>query len=165
MRMASACQGIGLLCGATSRTPQMLFALASRADASRASPESRPHTRCPHRPPKPSISIARRGHSRARTLGALLVPLDEDYGIPLRRAARHRRPAWKPTVRRGTLVASLRALWASLERTSGAFKGIEIAAIGGRIHPHYGVFRADSLANTWIWSPRRLCQPCACLPA
>jgi hypothetical protein len=79
---------------------------------------------------------------RARTLGKLLVPLDADYGIPLRRAPDVRptsdKPAWKPTARErtlGRLAASVTGPdWRA--RT----KGIEIAAIGGRIHPHYGVF-------------------------
>ena len=78
---------------------------------------------------------------RARTLSALLMPLDEDYGIPLRRAPDIRQacaeafgPGEEPS------IASLRALLGVIGAHEWRTKGIEIAAIGARIHPHYGVF-------------------------
>jgi methylase of polypeptide subunit release factors len=74
-------------------------------------------------------------------LGALLVPLDEDYGIPLRRAPDIRQacteaygPGEEPS------IASLRTLLGVIGAHEWRSKGIEIAAVGGRIHPHYGVF-------------------------
>jgi len=78
---------------------------------------------------------------RARTLGALLVPLDAHYMIPLRRAPDIRQAcaeAYGPAEEAS--VASLRALLGLIGAHEWYLKGIEIAAIGGRIHPHYGVF-------------------------
>jgi SAM-dependent methyltransferase len=78
---------------------------------------------------------------RARTLGMLLVPLDADYSIPLRRAPDIRRAcmeAWGPGTR--ATVASLRELLGVVGAHEWRETGIDIAAIGGRIHPHYGVF-------------------------
>jgi methylase of polypeptide subunit release factors len=69
------------------------------------------------------------------------VPLDEDYSIPLRRAPDIRQAcleAYGPG--EGPSVASLRALLGLIGAHEWRIKGIEIAAIGGRIHPHYGVF-------------------------
>jgi SAM-dependent methyltransferase len=78
---------------------------------------------------------------RARTLGALLVELDADYGMKLRRA---------PDVRQactevygpgdGPCVMSLRMLLGLIGAHEWRVKGIEVAALDGRIHPHYGVF-------------------------
>jgi SAM-dependent methyltransferase len=137
-----ACQGTALLWrGDFQNARQMLLALASRAD------------RQPRKEKKSAASAMPASHAeafhlyrqvrsqRARTLSALLVPLDEDYGIPLRRAPDIRQacaeaygPGEEPS------VASLRALLGVIGAHEWRIKGIEIAAIGGRIHPHYGVF-------------------------
>ena len=51
------------------------------------------------------------------------------------------KPARKRTAQaEGPSVASLRALLGLIGAHEWRTKGIEIAAIGGRIHPHYGVF-------------------------
>jgi SAM-dependent methyltransferase len=74
-------------------------------------------------------------------LGTLLVPLNEDYGIPLRRAPDIRQAcaeAYGPG--EGPSVVSLRELLGLIGAHEWRTKGIEIQAIGGRIHPHYGVF-------------------------
>src|SRR4029077_6326670 len=92
--------------------------------------------------PAEAFHLYRQARSqRARTLGALLVPLAQDYGIPLRRAPDLRQacaeafgPGEEPS------IASLRALLGLIGAHEWRIKGIEIAAIGGRIHPHYGVF-------------------------
>ena len=78
---------------------------------------------------------------RARTLGMLLLPFDADHGVPLRRA---------PDVQLACLeaygpadapyVASLRELLGLIGAHEWRKKGIAIAALGERIHPHYGVF-------------------------
>lgn len=78
---------------------------------------------------------------RARTLGMLLVTVQADHSIALRRA---------PDVRQAFLevygpvdeayVLSLRELQGLVGAHEWRSKGMEIAAIGGRIHPHYGVF-------------------------
>jgi methylase of polypeptide subunit release factors len=71
----------------------------------------------------------------------LLVPLEANHEIPLRRAPDFRQActeAWgtgeEPS------VASLRELLGLVGAHEWRAKGIAIPAIGGRIHPHYGVF-------------------------
>jgi SAM-dependent methyltransferase len=78
---------------------------------------------------------------RARTLGRLLVPLDHDYTVPLRRAPDMRQactevysPAGEPS------VTSLRELLGIAGAHEWRKRGVDVPALGGRIHPHYGVF-------------------------
>ena len=78
---------------------------------------------------------------RSRTLAMLLLPLSADYSIPLKRA---------PDVRLACVeaygeatepsVLSLRELLGLIGAHEWRKKGVEINALGGRIHPHYGVF-------------------------
>jgi methylase of polypeptide subunit release factors len=78
---------------------------------------------------------------RARTLGMLLVELQPDYGIALRRA---------PDVRAACLetfgaadaasLISLRELQGVIGAHQWRLRGIDIPQAGGRIHPRYGVF-------------------------
>ncbi|GAA4428535.1 class I SAM-dependent methyltransferase [Acidovorax lacteus] len=81
---------------------------------------------------------------RARVLAAVLVPLEGDYAIALRRAPDWRAAcaqAWGPPGGQPSVV-SLRELLG----LNGAFewrrKGVPVPALGpeARIHPHYGVF-------------------------
>jgi len=137
-----ACQGTALLWrGDFQNARQMLLALASRVDRQRRKPRKSAASSMPTSPAE-AFHLYRQARSqRARTLGALLVPLDEDYGIPLRRAPDIRQAcaaAYGPG--EGPSVASLRALLGLIGAHEWRIKGIEIAAIGGRIHPHYGVF-------------------------
>jgi SAM-dependent methyltransferase len=134
-----ACQGTALLWrGDFQNARQLLRALASRADRRPRKPEE---SLVPSSPAE-VFHLHRRSQSqRARTLGALLVPLEEDYGIPLRRAPDVRQAcvqAFGPG--EGAAVASLRALLGVIGAHEWRTRGIEIAALGGRIHPHYGVF-------------------------
>src|SRR5690349_1695720 len=78
---------------------------------------------------------------RSRTLNSLLIPLDEDYTIPLQRAPDIRQAcaeAWGPAPTRS--VTSLRALLGVIGAHEWRTKGIDIPEAGGRIHPHFGVF-------------------------
>lgn len=78
---------------------------------------------------------------RARTLSALLVELNEDYGMELRRASDVRQvcnEVYGPAD--GPCVLSLRMLGGLIGAHEWRLKGIEVPVIGGRIHPHYGVF-------------------------
>ena len=103
---------------------------------------------------------------RARTLGMLLIPLAVDYRIPLRRApdliaactqAYGPAPANDLTtpaaLDAGTGTANATAVLPATDSVVtlrellgviGAYewrrKGVEVAALGERIHPHYGVF-------------------------
>jgi SAM-dependent methyltransferase len=137
-----ACQGTALLWrGDFQNARQMLLALASRADRKPRRPRKQ-HTSSIHSSAAEAFHLYRQARSqRARTLGNLLVPLDEDYGIPLRRAPDVRQAcveAYGPG--EGPSIAPLRALLGLIGAHEWRTKGIEIAAIGGRIHPHYGVF-------------------------
>jgi methylase of polypeptide subunit release factors len=78
---------------------------------------------------------------RARTLGMLLLPLEADFSIPLRRA---------PNVKEACAeaygsgdepsVVSLRELLGVIGAHEWRKKGVDIPALDDRIHPHYGVF-------------------------
>jgi methylase of polypeptide subunit release factors len=136
-----ACEGTALLWrGDFHNARQLLQALARRA-------ERKPRKGKPQAPPASpaeAFHLHRQAQSqRARTLAMLLVPLDADYGIPLRRAPDLRLPcaeAWGPAGDEASVV-SLRELLGLVGAHEWRKKGVEIAALGGaRIHPHYGVF-------------------------
>lgn len=118
----------------------MLTALGNRAD--RAARKSRASAATSIAGPAEAFHLYRQARSqRARTLNALLVPLDDDYTIPLRGAPDIRQacaeaygPAQAPS------VASLRALLGVIGAHEWRTKGIELPEAGGRIHPHFGVF-------------------------
>jgi methylase of polypeptide subunit release factors len=137
-----ACQGVGLLWrGDFQNARQMSVALARRADRpSGLSEKSGASGRSES--PSEAFHLHRQARSqRARTLGSLLVVLEEDYRVLLRRA---------PDVRQACLdafgageepsVISLRSLLGLIGAYEWRTNGIEIDAIGGRIYPHYGVF-------------------------
>ena len=137
-----ACQGVGLLWrGDFQNARQMLVALGRRADRPSGPPGKAAASRRPESPAE-VFHLHRQARSqRSRTLGSLLLSLEEDYGILLRRA---------PDVRQACMevfgaaeepsVISLRSLLGLIGAHEWRTSGIEIAAIGGRIHPHYGVF-------------------------
>ena len=137
-----ACQGTALLWRSDFQNArQMLVALASRADrqsrrAKKPAASATPPT------PAEAFHLHRQAQSqRARTLGMLLIPVDADYRVPLRRApdvGRALAEAWGPAER--PCVVSLRELLGLIGAHEWRSKGIEIPAVGGRIHPHYGVF-------------------------
>jgi SAM-dependent methyltransferase len=136
-----ACQGTALLWrGDFQNARQMLRALASRAD--RRLKEKKPAAAPTAALRADAFHLHRRARAqRARTLGMLLVALDEAYRIPLRRAPDVRQAcveAYGPA--EGPSVLSLRALLGVIGAHEWRTKGIDITAAGGRIHPHYGVF-------------------------
>ncbi|MGF6370230.1 methylase of polypeptide subunit release factors [Paraburkholderia sp. RAU6.4a] len=98
---------------------------------------------------------------RARTLGMILIPLDADYAIALRRAPDVRQAcieAYGPASGDASVV-SLRELLGLIGAHEWRKKGVEITALGERIHPHYGVFSpvrgeyVDLVARTPLPSP------------
>jgi len=137
-----ACQGTALLWrGDFQNARQMLHALASRVDRPSRKAKKQSVAEAP-RSLADAFHLYRQGRSqRARTLGALLIPLDADYGVPLRRAPDIRQACtetYGPTTQAS--VVSLQELLGAIGAHEWRTKGIEIAAIDGRIHPHYGVF-------------------------
>ena len=134
-----ACQGTALLWrGDFNNARQMLVALRSR---SYRQPHKRKQ-RAAAAAPAEAFHLHRQAQAqRARTLGMLLVPVEADYGIALRRAPDLRQACTEAWGAGGVAsVASLRELLGIVGAHEWRTEGIEIPAIGGRIHPHYGVF-------------------------
>ena len=78
---------------------------------------------------------------RARTLGMLLLPLEADYSIPLRRAPSVKEACFETYgVGEEPSVVSLRELLGVIGAHEWRKKGVDILELGDRIHPHYGVF-------------------------
>jgi methylase of polypeptide subunit release factors len=118
---------------------QLLQAMARRIDRK---PRK---AREPASSPIEAFHLHRQAQSqRARTLGMLLLPLDADYGVPLRRAPDLRQAcaeAYGPADETSEAsVVSMRELLGLIGAHEWRKKGVEIPALGDRIHPHYGVF-------------------------
>ena len=138
-----ACEGTALLWrGDFQNARQLMQALARRAER-----RPRKHRdKAPPASPAEAFHLHRQAQSqRARVLAMLLIPLDADYGIALRRAPDLRvacTEAWGPGQQ--ACVASLRELLGLVGAHEWRKKGVEIPALGApphnRIHPHYGVF-------------------------
>ncbi|MDJ0325125.1 class I SAM-dependent methyltransferase [Cryobacterium sp. PH31-AA6] len=112
---------------------QLLQALARRVDRGRHAPAT-------------DLAAAFRRHRtealrRARLLGLLLVPLEADYTVPLRRAPDLRQACAETYGPAGEAsVTSLRELIGLVGAHEWRINGVEVPALGARIHPHYGVF-------------------------
>ena len=132
-----ACQGVALLWrGDFQNARQMLNAMASRADRP---PRKRP---APPKTPTDAFNLERQSRAqRARTLGMLLVPLEADYTVALRRAPDVRDACSEAygTANEASVV-SLREMLGVIGAHEWRRKGAELPAAGIRIHPHYGVF-------------------------
>jgi methylase of polypeptide subunit release factors len=138
-----ALDGTGLLWhGDFQNARQMLQALVRRIEhkggrakrAKAAKPEATP-TELFHRHRLAQLQ-------RARTLAMLLIPLQADYSIPLRRAP-DVRDACAEAYGAGpgdTVVISLRELLGLIGAHEWRRKGVMIPALDDRIHPWYGVF-------------------------
>jgi SAM-dependent methyltransferase len=139
-----ACEGTGLLWqGDFHNARQLLQALARRTE------------RKPKKNKKPTPEVAHQqvfnAHrlalgQRARILAMVIVPLEGDYAIPLRRAPDLKlacTEAWGPANGEACMV-SMRELLGVVGAHEWRKNGVEIAALGdapnNRIHPHYGVF-------------------------
>jgi methylase of polypeptide subunit release factors len=92
--------------------------------------------------PAESFHLHRQARShRARVLGRLLVLLEDDYRLNLRRAPDVRRActeAYGPPS--GPTAVSLTELLGVIGAHQWRTKGVEVPALNARIHPHYGVF-------------------------
>ena len=147
-----ACEGTGLLWrGDFHNARQLLLALARRIDH-----VPRRKARAPAPPPPADAAPGAAFHrhrqaqsQRARVLAQVLLPMDADYGIPLRRAPDVRlacTQAWGTAgdAEAEPSVLSLRELLGLISAFEWRKKGVPFAALGpapdNRIHPHYGVF-------------------------
>ena len=133
-----ACEGTALLwSGDFNNARQLLQAMARRMRRSLGK-------RAPTAAQSPAAAFH---HSRlaqsqnARTLAMLLIPFEAGHQVPLRRAPDVHQacneafgPAEEP------YVASLRDLLGVIGAHEWRKKGVEVPALGARIHPHYGVF-------------------------
>ncbi|QYF92522.1 class I SAM-dependent methyltransferase [Massilia sp. PAMC28688] len=137
-----ACEGTALLWrGDFQNARQLLSALARRTDHKGGKGKKAKAARVPASPAE-AFHLHRQAQSqRARTLAMLLIPFDADYRIPLRRAP-DVQLACNEAYGRGEepFVASLRELLGLIGAHEWRKNGVEIAALGERIHPHYGVF-------------------------
>ena len=132
-----ACEGTALLWRSDfHNAKQLLQALARRIDAKTQERKNK------------AATITQAFHQnrqtqaqRANILGMLLLPFNADHTIPLRRA---------PDVQQACMEAlgaaeqpyltPLRELQGIIGAHEWRKKGVEIPALGARIHPHYGVF-------------------------
>jgi methylase of polypeptide subunit release factors len=139
-----ACEGTALLWrGDYHNARQLLQAIARRVGRGGRKPAKAART---GEAAPPSITEAFHLHrqaqaQRARILGMLLLPFEADGTIPLRRAPDVReacREAWGAVDE--PAVASLRELLGLIGAHEWRRKGVEVPALGARIHPHYGVF-------------------------
>jgi methylase of polypeptide subunit release factors len=137
-----ACQGTALLWrGDFQNARQMLIALGKRAERG----ARKPHPGAPASTPGGGAENFHRYRQlrsqRARTLGALIVELDENYVSGLRRAPDVRQAClevYGPAD--GPCVMPLQTLLGLIGAHEWRTKGIEIPALEARIYPHYGVF-------------------------
>lgn len=142
-----ACEGTALLWrGDFQNARHLLQALTRRVDhvAPRKRKQAPPAVTLPE-----GFNLHRQAQARrARILGMLLIELDADYGVPLRRAPDFKAAcsaAWgEADASTGKSVVSLRELLGVHSAHEWQRVGVEIPALGAapenRIHPHYGVF-------------------------
>jgi SAM-dependent methyltransferase len=142
----TACEGTAMLWRGDFQNAKMLIeAMARRIDR----PPRRARKVLPATSKAHAFHLHRQTRSqRARTLGMLLVEIEPDYSINLRRApdvTQACAEAWgaagMPAARS---VVSLRELLGVISAHEWRVRGVRIAALGAMaddcIHPHYGVF-------------------------
>ncbi len=146
-----ACEGTGLLWqGDFQNARHLLQALMRRAD-SKTGRHRRAAAKAAQKAvvatPSEAFHLHRQAQAqRARVLASVLIPLEGDYSIALRRAPDWREActqAWGPATGE-RCVATLRELLGLVGAYEWRKKGVEVPALGAaphnRIHPHYGVF-------------------------
>ncbi|MBC3871827.1 methyltransferase [Undibacterium oligocarboniphilum] len=145
-----ACEGTALLWqGDFHQAKQMLQAMARRIDKKPVKKKTAPATDA-----QTAFHLHRQAQSqRARVLAMLLIPFDTDYRIPLRRAPDVQQACTEaygaPTT---AFVASLRELLGIIGAHEWRRNGVEVAALGAKIYPHYGVFspvRGEYIDLVW----------------
>ncbi len=158
-RLAS--EGVGLLwCGDFQNARHLVQALDRRIQRHSARKQSKARPAAPKAAALTSAFHQQRQAQaqRARILGSVLIPLQADYSITLRRAPDAKlacEEAWgaapkkaaAPSAAATHSVCSLRELLGIISAHEWHKKGVEIPQLGLdraklplRIHPHYGVF-------------------------
>ncbi|WP_343587116.1 class I SAM-dependent methyltransferase [Herbaspirillum sp.] len=142
-----ACEGTGLLWrGDFQNARQLLQALGRRIDRARERAEAKKKGADKGTAEQPAQAFHHHRQmqaQRARILGMLLIPLDAGFSIPLRRAPDVRdacAEAYGPQLGKQPFAVSLRELQGLVGAHEWRKKGVEINALGARIHPYYGVF-------------------------
>ncbi len=145
-----ACEGTHLLWhGDFHNAKQLMQAMARRIDQA-ARRHKKPGTAPPIQGVHPLAQAFHRHRQaqahRARILGAILLPMQSDYTVPLRRAPDVREAClatWGPA-QGECFNVSLRELLGVIGAHEWRKKGVEIPALGeapnNRIHPYHGVF-------------------------
>jgi SAM-dependent methyltransferase len=137
-----ACEGTALLWrGDFQNARQLLQALARRADHKAKPAKKNKPAKIPATPTE-AFHLHRQAQSqRARTLAMLLIPFEDGYTIPLRRAPDVKLACNEAYGRyEEPFIASLRELLGLIGAHEWRRTGVEIPALEARIHPHYGVF-------------------------
>ena len=143
-----ACEGTGLLWTGDFQNARMLLqALMRRADRKPRKVAAKAAQKAAAATPAEAFHLHRQAQAqRARVLSSVLIVLEGDYTIALRRAPDLRQActeAWGPASG-NRVVASLRELLGLVGAHDWRKKGVEIPALGAppgnRIHPPYGVF-------------------------
>jgi methylase of polypeptide subunit release factors len=137
-----ACEGTALLWrGDFQNAKQLLQAMARRAD--RPPRKKTKATDSATMTPNTAFHQHRQAQAkRARTLAMLLLPMDSDYTIPLKRTPDLRETCTEAYGAAGAedSLVSLREILGLIGAHEWRRKGVLIPALGERIHPHYGVF-------------------------
>lgn len=138
-RLACECTGL-LWRGDFQNAKQLLQAMARRADNKSRRADRKPRKQSDD--PREHFNLHRQAQSqRARTLSMLLLQLEPGYRINLKRAPEVQQaceeafgPASEP------LLISLRELLGVIGAHEWHKRGVDITALGAKIHPYYGVF-------------------------
>ncbi|MFJ3046642.1 methyltransferase [Herbaspirillum chlorophenolicum] len=142
-----ACEGTGLLWRGDFQNARLLLqALGRRVDRARERSEAKKKVVEKDAAAQPAQAFHHQRQmqaQRARILGMLLIPFDSGFSIPLRRAPDVHdacAEAYGPQLGTQPFAASLRELQGLIGAHEWRKKGVEIASLGARIHPYYGVF-------------------------
>ena len=129
-----ACEGSAMLWrGDFQNARQLVQAMARRADRKRPPLGETPAQ---------TFHLQRRAKGlRARTLGMVLIEVGADFAIGLRRAPDLTAACAEAYGKAdGPFVVSLRELLGVASAHQWRLRGVEVPALGARVHPHYGVF-------------------------
>ena len=138
-----ACEGTAMLWrGDFQNARQLLQALMRRVNQKPKKASRQAKSPAPPPSMKEAFHLHRQAQARrARILAMLLIPLDADYRIPLRRAPDIRQACEEAYgLANEASVVSLRELLGLIGAHEWRKAGIEIPALAARIHPHFGVF-------------------------